>query len=727
MRALIIGIGGAGCRIVELLNRHDRDSSVHSVRSYIFDADSEILRAKSSIPMECRIKLSPYNLSTNEHQRGTDFEITSLPTVFQDEAVDEVDAIFVCAGLGGRMAEAVPGIIKQLNEAFADPVFTILTLPARSEGARISARAAETLEEIRKVCSASILFDNEIWMQRLEEQRAAETAEKLDAEGNPEPVARNALKYPIREAYSELNDLLVRRVELLLRAGEVAERGLETAEAVLDAGEVLNTLTGTDIVAIGYATERLPSNMLGFLKRLTVEKYMLDEGHERTARIVELAKRAVYEQVSIPCDLTSADKALVLITGPSNELSMKGFQTVRKWIDRSIKGLEMRAGDYPVRSERSVGVIVVLAGIENVPRIAELNDIRESYQDEIRKIYRGEEEEEAKKPQKTVVEDDDIFEAEAASLMSGNLLGDGGIDVIGADEEFWSEPLSEAPKEEEVVTDIKDEVTDDDFFEEKPREIPKKEEPAPVEYQPMVQEEYPSDEEVQEDFGTQEKSLEEVLAGIPSSDKKRDKQISMGGAKKAKKLEDTVIALPKREKHEDMVLNGMANIGAKDRAKETDEIVRIGDAKRPKEVESAVQVGGMPRPKDDDAMVSVGGKMRPKDDESAINAGSRQRPNDGDGTIRVAAVKRPRELGTRIDISKAQMPKDIWGTVRVARSQKPKEIGETIRIAEQKKPDKEAPVHIADKAKPVKDAPVHIGGKAKTTKETPDKRDMKWV
>ncbi|CVK33363.1 FtsZ/tubulin family protein [Methanoculleus bourgensis] len=83
--------------------------------------------------------------------------------------------------------------------------------------------------------------------------------------------------------------------------------------------------------------------------------------------------------MSVPCDLTSADKALVLIAGPSAELSMKGFQTVRKWIDRSIAGLEMRSGDYPVKNTSFVGIIIVLSGLSNVPRVEEIREIRTEY------------------------------------------------------------------------------------------------------------------------------------------------------------------------------------------------------------------------------------------------------------------------------------------------------------------------------------------------------------
>ena len=65
--------------------------------------------------------------------------------------------------------------------------------------------------------------------------------------------------------------------------------------------------------------------------------------------------------------MTSAAKALILIAGPSHELSMKGFMTVRKWIDRSIAGLETRSGDYPVTNTKYVAIIIMLTGLKISP------------------------------------------------------------------------------------------------------------------------------------------------------------------------------------------------------------------------------------------------------------------------------------------------------------------------------------------------------------------------
>ena len=608
MRALLVGIGGAGCRIVETLNSHDERSQVKSVRSFVFDADTEVIHSMKSLEVKRRVVLSPSDPTMKDYSCGDDFDLTSISDCFQEEGVSEVDAIFVCAGLGGRMADLVPRFMEQLENAFPDPVFTILTLPFRSEGAKVSARAAEQLEAIRQMGSASIIFDNETWAGRIETEAAAAAAE-LNAEGLPKPLTRRQTS----DLYDELNEMLARRVGLLLRAGEVTHNGVESAEVVLDAGEVLNTLTGMDIVSIGYATEKLPTNISGMFKKMFVEKYMLDEGHKRTSRIIDLAKQAVYEEVSVPCDLTSAEKALVLIAGPSEELSMKGFHMVRKWIDNSIRGLEMRAGDYPVKSTKYVGVIIVLAGIQNVPRVAELEEIYDSYHTEVEKIY-GFEEIEEEIPLISIASDDSIFEP-------GEVLPPGEyLNVLP--ETIYEDDIEEDMTEYEYTED-------DDLFEEVVHEIRK---PAP-------QAEY-----------VWESEPAPAPTPAPKQPRKRDPQISLGGAKRAERPLSSNIALPKREKHEDMVLSGMADLGRKNMPKDSESAVHIGGVQRPKENDD-VQIAKVQRPRDIDRAVKIGSTQRPKDSDGNISAGSRQRPKDDDGRIRVTRVPMPKDYGEQVKLS----------------------------------------------------------------------------
>jgi hypothetical protein len=138
-------------------------------------------------------------------------------------------------------------------------------------------------------------------------------------------------------------------------------------------------MKGMGYITIGYAVERLPHHPLSFLTSWYPTGLFRDAHKIKASRIVDLAKQAIYHEVSTPCDMTSAHKALILIAGPSHELSMKGYMTVRKWIDRSIAGLETRSGDYPVMNTKNVAIIIMLSGLENIPRLTELKEIQSQY------------------------------------------------------------------------------------------------------------------------------------------------------------------------------------------------------------------------------------------------------------------------------------------------------------------------------------------------------------
>jgi hypothetical protein len=246
---------------------------------------------------------------------------------------------------------------------------------------RRSAKAYSDIQRLRDQVDALILFDNELLTQKVSLPPTEETGESHRAPYLLKGMKKILPENP-RDTYFLMNERIARYIGLLLRAGEFNERGVEVAEVVLDAGEVLKTLTHMGIVAVGYAVEELEPT--GLLSRLRARNPSMESTHAKAARIVSLAKRAVYEESSVSCDLTSAEKALVLIAGPSHELSMRGFQTVRKWIDRSITGIEMRSGDYPVKNTRYIGIIVVLAGLKNVPRLEELHTTYERCRDDER-------------------------------------------------------------------------------------------------------------------------------------------------------------------------------------------------------------------------------------------------------------------------------------------------------------------------------------------------------
>lgn len=387
MRVLAIGIGGAGSRIVDHLYLHDHMSGVHCMKALAIDLDPNSLQQLRFLPQEARLyfpALDPHHPLDAHASIQIDEVMTHLHRV---DAI-QIDAVLLCTGLGGITSGAIPQIIREVRKSFVEPVFAVGTLPCRNEGKVRASKAADDIDMLLQLVDALILFDNDLWYRRAKQEFPETKGGTPQGKRILLPFLRRAERqiqpFPQnpRDLYALLNERIARYIGLMLRAGEFNEKGLEVAEVVLDAGEVLKTLTGMGIVSIGYAAERLPSQSFGLMDFFRTGRSSIENAHEKAARIVSLAKRAVYEETSISCDLTSADKALVLIAGPTHELSMRGFQTVRKWIDRSISGLEMRSGDYPVKNTRFVGIIVMLAGLRNVPRIEELRQIRDQYRRE---------------------------------------------------------------------------------------------------------------------------------------------------------------------------------------------------------------------------------------------------------------------------------------------------------------------------------------------------------
>ncbi len=382
MRILAIGLGGAGCRITNSLYTVDRRSSnVACVKAFAVDVDDTTLSQLKGLPENSKIYFpaldpGPADAMGENIQTAT-IDIGEVISRVQNIDHGETDAIFICCGLGGSMVDVAPHIIAALRNSVVEPIFGLVTLPCLAEGERKSIKAADDIDMLSSLLDGIILFDNETWFKKIRSQKSTlAKKEKSFAEKMGFVKEQPALS-PTLATYLLLNDAIVKRIGLILRAGEFkADGGLELAEVVLDSGEVLNTMKGMGFITIGYAVENLPRDPIGFLSWLRPAAISADHHNKRASRLVELAKQAIYHEISTPCDMTSAHKALILIAGPSHELSLKGFMTVRKWIDRSIAGLETRSGDYPVMNTQNVAIIIMLSGLENIPRIDEIRGIR---------------------------------------------------------------------------------------------------------------------------------------------------------------------------------------------------------------------------------------------------------------------------------------------------------------------------------------------------------------
>ena len=381
MRIFVIGLGGAGCRIADMLYGQDRRFSAPAcVEAIAVDGDADALNRLSRIPIEKRIYFP--HVSVNTDDITTDITIDEIVTLLHNLDTGDKDAILVVTGAGGTMSGLSVPIIERIRTTVVEPVFGLVTLPRVEEGREISANAAEDIDRLMPLLEGVILFDNEKLGTPLGPPRTTPIKKSFV----PNPLKKQSPREPEDPGslMRGINSGIARSIGLLLRAGETVHGGeIETGEVVLDAGEILNTIRGMGFIAIGIASaDTSPPGEFHIPQIVRPTARHVETGHSKAERLIDIAKSAVYEKISVPCDLTSAQKALILVAGPAHEISMKGFMTVRKWIDRSIAGTELRSGDYPVKSTHHLAVIVILAGLSGIQRIEQIRSIRDEYSHE---------------------------------------------------------------------------------------------------------------------------------------------------------------------------------------------------------------------------------------------------------------------------------------------------------------------------------------------------------
>ncbi len=378
MRVLLVGIGGAGCRIADALMFQDiRSRSLRCTDAVAIDSNAEELNALQTIPPENRIffqTLDPFHTLITPESLPHDEIIARLHSLDPGD----IDALIIISGLGGSLALLIPDLIRHIRDRVTEPVFGLLTLPCRQEDDPVQVMAANAIDALTPLMDGIFLYDNDLWYERIategekEEPPGGDTEIRLPWQKPAPPV----LKIPV--AYAGINSMIARQISLLLRAGEVSDRpGAEAAEVALDAGEVLNTIREMGFIAIGYDRELIPAANPDLIARLRPAGHTIQESHQRASRMVTMARRAVDEGISVACDLKAAQKALVLVAGPPHELSMRGYMTVRHWIDRSISGQEVRSGDYPISGTRFIAILIVLSGIGQIPRVESLREVRD--------------------------------------------------------------------------------------------------------------------------------------------------------------------------------------------------------------------------------------------------------------------------------------------------------------------------------------------------------------
>ncbi|MCW7076062.1 MAG: tubulin/FtsZ family protein [Candidatus Syntrophoarchaeum sp.] len=373
MKIFLIGYGQGGGKIADLFLEYDRKSRHNCiVRAVAINSAKSDLLGLNNIPMEDRILIG--ESIVKGHGVGADNEmgariaaedIYSIQSAIDRRGTHEVDAFLIIAGLGGGTGSGgAPVIARRLKKVYAEPVYGLGILPAKDEGGLYSLNAARSLMTFVKEVDNLFIFDNEPWKK----------------EGST-----------LEDAYGFMNNEIVRRFGILFGAGESEEIG----QVVVDAAEIINTLRGGGISTVGYAVEEVgKANKSGggLLKRLKKKEKSSLEALDTTTKITSLTRRAVMGRLTLPCDIASAERGLLVIAGPTEALSRKGIEKAKLWVEEMIRGTEVRGGDYPVARSNYIAAVTVFSGVTDVPRIRELQEMATEAQKNIQEFDETKEE-----------------------------------------------------------------------------------------------------------------------------------------------------------------------------------------------------------------------------------------------------------------------------------------------------------------------------------------------
>ncbi|WP_435347693.1 tubulin/FtsZ family protein [Haloarchaeobius sp. HRN-SO-5] len=367
MKLAMIGFGQAGGKIVDRFVDYDERTKSGIVRAAVaVNTAKADLMGLENIPNEKRVLIGQSRVKG--HGVGADNE---LGAEVAEEDIDEVqgaidsiptheiDAFLVVAGMGGGTGSGgAPVLAKHLKRIYTIPVYGLGVLPGSDEGGIYTLNAARSFQTFVREVDNLLVFDNDSWRQ------AGESVEG---------------------GYAEINEEIVRRFGVLFGAGEIGQ-GDEVAESVVDSSEIINTLDGGGISTVGYATEGVElSDDSGLLSRFTGGgDDDVDTAHT-TNRITSLVRKAALGRLTLPCEIEGTERALLVMAGPTEHLNRKGIERGRKWLEEQTGSMEVRGGDYPLR-EPQVASCILLSGVNNVPRIKELQQVAIEAQDNIESI-----------------------------------------------------------------------------------------------------------------------------------------------------------------------------------------------------------------------------------------------------------------------------------------------------------------------------------------------------
>lgn len=403
MRVHVIGLGGAGGRIV------DRLAADHGGAPFVqgltaLDTDAAALDVLRSVDDGRRYRFG--DVAGGEGLDGDlhagrelgESHASELGRALDDANPSLAEAFVLVVGLGGAAGGgAAPALADELDRLYDVPTYAVGVLPTPAEsdpdassefegrsepgatddpnapdvpdgpngpdgpndpdgevavpGRPLAEKnAARTLDALSDRCAAVFPFDNDAWLR---------PGESLVG------------------ARDRLNEAIVERIAALFGAGE-SDAGTSTPQQVIDASDVARAL-GDDgeIAAIGHATQAVdpPESESRFGLGLfgSDEPAEVDTGAAVSA-IETAIRKAARGKSTVEVREGRADRTLLVVGGPPPWLNRQAIADGRRWIAEETGSDAILSGDAPDPDGEAVFAVVLRSGVDEPARIREIRE-----------------------------------------------------------------------------------------------------------------------------------------------------------------------------------------------------------------------------------------------------------------------------------------------------------------------------------------------------------------
>ncbi|WP_276302527.1 tubulin/FtsZ family protein [Halorussus lipolyticus] len=363
----MVGFGQAGGKIVDKFIEYDQRTGSQAVRSAVaVNTAKADLRGLEYVPDDNQVLIGQSRVKGHgvgaDNELGAEIaeeDIDEIQGAVDNVPIHDIDAFLIVAGMGGGTGSGgAPVLAKYLKRIYTEPVYGLGILPGRDEGGIYTLNAARSFQTFTREVDNLLVFDNDAWR---------ESGESVGA------------------GYDRINEEIVRRFGILFGAGEVGQ-GDAVGESVVDSSEIINTLDTGGVSTVGYAAEEVDNPSGGLLSRFKSDGTEDVDSTHATNRITSLVRKAALGRLTLPCEIDSAERSLLVASGPPKYLNRKGVEKGRKWLENQTGSMEVRGGDYPVGGAEEVAGVVLLSGVSEVPRVKELQDVAIEAQDNIDEI-----------------------------------------------------------------------------------------------------------------------------------------------------------------------------------------------------------------------------------------------------------------------------------------------------------------------------------------------------